>query len=359
MKQSLKKQGKYIAILGPMGLPIPPEKQGGIEWMVYYLAEGLVKQGWPVLLFAPKGSKTKAKLIETAKNPISKQIIPEGAEVSRRLRVELSALVNLKYEILKRKNKIAVIFNHTVNGGLFADLEKLSGIPTYHVLHLPLFPQIAKVYQKSRTRLISISNNQRKSFPGLNYKATIYNGIDLKKFPFIDKPKNQFLFAGKIRRGKNPLTAIEAAKALKAKLILAGKINNQEYFEKEIKKHLSSKIVYKGEVPFREMVTLYGQSRALLFPIKWPEPFGLVMIESMACGSPVIAFDQGSVREVVKQGKTGFIVKDIKNMVKAMQKIDQIKRIDCREHISKNFSVEKMVEEYEKIIKKHAAKTLY
>ncbi len=340
---------KKIAILGPLGLPIPPPKQGGIEWMVYYLVEGLIKKGYKVLLFAPKGTKTSAELVEVCDKPIAAYKITSEAEASRRLRIELSVLIRMKQEALKRKKEIAVVFNHTVNGGVFAGLEKEMGVRVYHVLHLPLYKEMVWVYKHFKSRLITISNNQRKPFPNLHYSTTIYNGIDLKKFPFRKEPKNYFLFSGKLREGKNPLDAILAANLAKEKLIIAGKINDKRYFKEKIKHRLKGNIRYVGEVPFAKIKQLYASSKALLFPINWEEPFGLVMIESMACGSPVIAFDKGSVREVIKPGKTGFIVKNVREMAQAMKNIDQIKREDCREWARKNFSVERMIDEYEKV----------
>ncbi len=341
---------KKIAILGPVGISIPPKKQGGIEWMVYYLTEGLVKKGYPVLLFAPASTKTSAQLVPVCQKPISEYKTPQGTEASRGLRIELSILTNTKTELLKRKREIALVFNHTVHGGMFANLEKRLKVPVYHILHLPLFKESANVYKNFNARLISISNNQRKIFPALRYCVTIYNGIDLKKFPFSKYAKDYFLFAGKIRISKNPRDAIVAAKRAGEKLILAGKISNQKYFKEKIEPLLDKNIIHLGEVSFSKMKKLYLGAKALLSPINWEEPFGLVMIESMACGTPVIAFNRGSVPEVVKDGKTGFIVKNTSEMIKAMKKIDQIKREDCREHVEENFSVEKMIQAYEKLL---------
>lgn len=348
----MKKDQKYIAILGPVGISIPPQKQGGIEWMVYYLAEHLVKRGYPVLLFGPKTTKTSAKLVEVCKQPISKYKKRILGEASRSLRIELSALTQTRIELKKRKNQIGVIFNQTVHGGVFADLEETLNIPVFHTLHLPLYPEIAAIYKKFKSRLVSISNNQRKRFPKLRYLATIYNGIELKRFPFNEKPKDYVLFAGKIRESKNPLAAIKAAQMAGKKLIMAGKISEKRYYETRIKPLLNQNVIHKGEVSLSEMKKLYAGAEAFLFPIQWQEPFGLVMIESMACGTPVIAFPKGSVLEVVRDGKTGFIVESTKQMAKAIKKIRAIKRRDCRQYIKDNFSVEKMVEGYEKLCKK-------
>jgi len=353
-----------IAILGPVGISIPPKKQGGIEWMVYYLTEELVKRGYPVLLFAPQNTKTSAELVPVCPRPISEYKIPMESEISRELRIELSFLGNLMDEVLKRRNEIGLVFNHTVSGGIFAILEKLLKVPVFHVLHLPLYKELADIFRKYNSRLISISGSQRKSFPKLNYVVTIYNGINVKKFPFCQKPKDYFIFAGKIRPSKNPIVAIKAAKLTQKKLILVGKMSNPEYFNSKIKASLTKDIIYLGEVNFSKAIELYKNAKALLFPIKWQEPFGLVMIEAMACGTPVIAFNRGSVPEVIKDGETGFIVApfnkkgkpNIGGFVKAIKKIYQMPeteykkmRYNCRKHVEKNFTVERMVDEYEKV----------
>lgn len=349
LSKKMPKIKKKIAILGPIGISIPPKKQGGIEWMVYYLTEGLVKKGYKVLLFAPATTKTSAKLVPVCPRPISECKIPSEVELSRKLRVELSFLANLMVKVLERKNEIGLIFNHSVDGGMFTILEKSLKIPIFHVLHLPLYKELANVFKKFNSRLITISDNQRKVFPRLNYFATIYNGIDLKKIPFSKKPKGYFVFSGKIKPSKNPLDAIKAVKLCQKKLILIGKIGDQEYFELKIKPLLDKNIVYLGEVNYSKAIKFYSQAKALLSPIKWQEPFGLVMIEAMACGTPVIAFDRGSVREVIKDCKTGFIVKNTKEMTKAIKKIDQIDRKECRKWVEKKFSLEKMIDEYEKV----------
>ncbi len=340
---------KKIAILGPIGNSIPPKKQGGIEWMVYYLTENLVKKGYRVLLFAPSGTRTSAELVPISPKPmIEYKVLPEY-ENARKLRIELSVLANTLREITKRKNEIGVIFNHTVSGGMFAHLEKILNIPTLHVLHLPLFKELAAVFQKYNARLIPISNAQRKPFPSLNYSTTIYNGINLKKIPFSKKPGDYLIFSAKIMAYKNPLDAIKAVKIAREKIILIGRINDQKYFEAKIKPLLSKNVTYLGEVSFSKAIELYRNAKAFLFPIKWEEPFGLVMIEAMASGTPVIAYPNGAVPEVVKDKKTGFIVKNVSEMAKAIKNVDKIDRKKCRERVEKYFSVEKMVDDYEKI----------
>jgi len=343
------KNRKKIAILGPVGNLIPPKKQGGIEWMVYYLTENLIKRRHRVLLFAPKNTKTSAELAPVALKPLAEyEALPEY-EKARKLRIEFSITVNTIEEILKRKKEIGIIFNHTVSGGMFAHLEKMLNIPTFHILHLPLFEELAIISKKYNARLIPISSNQKKAFPFLNYQGTIYNGINLKKFAFSKKTGDYLIWSAKIMAYKNPLDAIKAAKIAREKIILIGRINDQEYFERKIKPLLNKNVIYLGEVSFSKAIKLYKNAKALLFPIKWEEPFGLVMIEAMACGTPVIAYPNGAVSEVVKNKKTGFIVKNVKEMAKAIKNINKIDRKECRKHVEENFTAEKMVDEYEKL----------
>lgn len=342
-------KNKKIAILGPVGISIPPKKQGGIEWVVYHLTKGLTNRGYQVVLFAPQNARTAAQLVPVARRPVAQFKIADNTEVSRKLRIELSMLSNMRTEVLKRKKDIGLVFNHTVNGGIFADLEKSMGLPVFHIIHLPLYAELAEVYKKNKSRLITISDSQKKLFPNLRYSATIYNGIEPEKFPFKNKPKNYFIFAGKMIPSKNPLGAIQAAQKAKAKLILAGKITNKKYFEEKIKPRLNKNIIYLGEVPFKKLLKLYAQAKALLVPIEWEEPFGLVMVEAMATGTPVIAYNRGSVSEIVKDKQTGFIVKNRAAMAKAMGQVDKINRQECRQHVIDNFSIEKMINGYEKL----------
>jgi len=180
-----------------------------------------------------------------------------------------------------------------------------------------------------------------------------HNGVELDEFPFSRTPEDYFLFMGAMGEHKNPQDAILAAKKIGAKLILAGGKNREPYYSEQIKPLIDGKqIIYAREVSGRQRIKLFQKAKGLLFPIVWPEPFGLVMIEAMACGTPVIAYPNGATREVVQQGKTGFIVKNIAEMAEAMKKINNISRTDCRKRVEKHFSDQKMVENYEKLIQK-------
>jgi glycosyltransferase involved in cell wall biosynthesis len=205
------------------------------------------------------------------------------------------------------------------------------------------------MFSKFKTNIITISNAQRKSFPDLNYLATVYNCVDVEKYIFNPVPQDYLLMIGSIGRHKNQAEAIMVAKELGMKLILAGKVRDQDYFQ-EIKKDIDGKqIKWIGEIDFAEKLRLYQNAKAFLFPILWEEPFGLVMIEAMACGTPVVAFANGAIPEIIVDGKTGFVIEgnSRNDMIAAVKNIDKIKREDCAKYVKDNFTVEKMVKNYE------------
>ena len=257
-------------------------------------------------------------------------------------------------EIIKREKDFDIIFNHTRGNYLFLPLSLFIKTPIVSILHLPIFKEAAQVLSSyKKPNVITISNSQRKGFANINYLATVYNGVNLKEFEFWEKPKDYFLYMGAIGEHKNVKDAILAAKKAKVKLILAGGKKREPYFSKEIKPLIDNrKIKYIGEVWGKKRIKLLKYAKGFLFPVKWQEPFGLVMIEAMASGVPVIAYPSGAVPEVVKNKKTGFIVKNVNEMAQAIKNIHRIDRKKCRERVKKYFSVEKMIDNYEKIIRK-------
>ena len=348
-----------IAILGSVALPVPPPMQGGTEWIAYYQAKGLAERGHKVLLFAARGStqnfaETKVKVIEVGGGDVvtgslrEQKENTEFVESSRRLRLENVYLSMVSQRLINHQDEYDLILNNMRGEAVFLPVAKLLNKSFVNVMHLNIFPELADLFKEYNTNIITISNSQRKDFPDLNYLTTVYNGVDTEKFVFNNNPQDYLLMMGSIGRHKNQGEAIRVAKELGSKLILAGKIRDQDYFE-EIKKDIDrEQIKLLGEVGFAEKIKLYQNAKAFLFPIKWEEPFGLVMIEAMACGTPVIAFNRGAISEVVINGLTGYVVENHSQMVEAVKKVDSINRADCREHVKKNFSVEKMIDNYEK-----------
>lgn len=325
------------------------------------VAEGLTKKGHKVTFFAPEGSRLKVSKVVTGglpplwgKNghPILFDLHIRGKEREKIFNLFDQYLLSLLYgEVMK--GKFDIIHIHPVDRALpFARAFKT---PTVYTLHDPIYPwkiDIFQLYKTPQQYYISISNAQRKPAPDLNWAGTVYNGLDLKKFPFSKKPENHLLFLGRILERKGADIAIQAAIPTKEKLIIAGSPSTGKYWDTKIKPYLNKNIQYAGNIPYEETYKYYGRAKALLCPIRWEEPFGLTFIEAMACGTPVIVFDRGSAREVIKDGKTGFIVKDLRGMVQAIKKIDQIDREECRKWVKERFTMEKMVENYEEIFYK-------
>jgi len=325
------------------------------------LSRGLATKGHRVDFFAPVGSrlpKTRnLNLVSLGLKPLRQS----SAGILQGLRVEgdeLYKIFNLwdQYflsEIYRRAlaGEYDLVHIHPIDRALSWG-RTLAGVKTVYTLHDPISPWRARIFRMFASKnqyIVSISNNQRKPAPDLNYAGTVYNGIELNKFPFSEKSEEHFLFTGRIMKEKGAAEAVQAARKTGAKLLIVGPRSNDNYWNKKIKPYLGGKIKYSGMVNRNQLYKYFQKAKATLFPIQWEEPFGMVMTESMACGTPVIAFNRGSVPEVVKNGKTGFIVKNVKEMAAAMKKINSLKRTDCRRYVEKYFSAERMVDNYEKL----------
>ena len=333
-----------IAQIAPLWFPIPPKKYGGTERIIYYLTEELVKRGHDVTLFAAGSSKTGAKLISVTKKGLREQKIPWHDWFWNNFNHSRAFEMAKKFDILH--------CHWNILGAFFQRFTKTSVLHTLH--NTPTYPDHRwKIfdYYKKDLNVVFLSKNQQKRSP-VKFKKewVVFNGIDLSKFRFQEKPENFLLWVGRICPDKSPDIAIKVAKKIRANLILAGQLQPmyQDYFKKEIKPHLSRKIKYVGELTQKELNLLYGKAKALLYPAVWEEPFGLIIVESMACGTPVIAFQRGSLPEIVSK-KTGFVVKNVQEMVAAVKSVDKIKRKDCRERVEKYFTFQKMVNNYEKV----------
>lgn len=334
--------------IAPLWERVPPKRYGGIELIAYHITEGLIKRGHNVTLYATGDSITSAKLVSVYPRALYRDKIP---------------WTNKDYSILnasiacKAAKDFDIVHSHSIYPVMFSKLIKTPIVTTLHG-PLPIENERSgrqSIYKEFKdSNFVSISNSQRR-LPFLNYTGTVYNGIDINKYIFNDEPKKYLLWMGRVSDKKGTVEAIKVAKKLKMKLILAGKLDyiDMPYYNKKVKPLLDTKnIRYLGEVSEKQKIDLYRNAYALLMPIKWQEPFGLVMTEAMACGTPVIAFNRASVPEIIVHNKTGFIVNNISQMVKAVKKIDNIDRKACRKHVQKNFTVDTMVENYIKIYKK-------
>ena len=362
MKNLLKNRKKLrIAQIAPLWVTIPPEKYGGIERIVAILCDGLTDRGHEVTLFAAPGSKTKAKLVTVFDKPLLEAGISWSDPIWN--------LRNLSkaFETVN-KQKFDIIHSHLDLWALF--FQGLTKTPVLHTMHNPLYLSGADPKKDDRLRLFSeeayrtnmvfISKSaQKQAMVKLPKSHVIYNGTDLSHFEFNPKGGDHFVWIARMNKHKGVENAVAAAEKMKAKLLLAGRIDptQKSYFRKVIKPHLNERIKYVGELTENQLSDFYGPAKALLYPIEWEEPFGLVVTESMACGTPVIAYRRGSMSELIENGKTGFVVESrLDKLIGAMKKVDQIDRVLVRKSVEQKFSKEKMVLNYEKLCYKLCAK---
>jgi glycosyltransferase involved in cell wall biosynthesis len=329
-----------IAVLAPPWFAVPPTGYGGIEWVVSLLADGLVDAGHDVTLFASGDSRTRAKLAAIFHEAPSRQI---GRTVWE-LRHALSCF--------ERADEFDVINDHT--GMLGATLGATVTTPVVHTVHGPLTGDPGQIYEQiSRVApnvgLISISMNQRKPKPDLNWVANCPNALDFSVYPVMPHRGEYLLFLGRMSPDKGAHRAVAVARETGLPLKLAGKMQEpkeREYFHELVEPHLVNGIEYMGEVTHGEKVELLQHARATLFPIEWEEPFGLVMIESMACGTPVIATRRGAVPEVIEDGRSGIIVDDYREMAGALERADELEPLELRRYVEEEFSPQRMVRDY-------------
>lgn len=334
-----------ILLVSPWEERVPPRKYGGTELVVYNLCEGLVERGHEVYLVASGNSKTSAHLLPVIKKSI-REMFKKDLNMWRDY-YKYSGIARVLETINKLKPDI--VHNH-YNWRLLL-FSNLIPCPVLTTVHGPLTSiQERETYKAFKSaNFISISNNQRRAMPSLNWIKTIYNGIDISKYTFNSTPRDYFVFLGRTSPEKGLAEVIRAIKKTKHKLKIAAKVDptDLEYFDKKVKPHIDGKqIEFLGEVDHKGKNELLKGARALLLWLNWEEPFGLVVPEAMACGTPVIVNPRGSMRELVVNGKTGFLVNSLGAMRQKFDIIEQIDRSFCRKHVEENFSKEKMVREY-------------
>jgi glycosyltransferase involved in cell wall biosynthesis len=330
---------------------VPPKTYGGTERVVYALTEGLVKRGHDVTLFASGDSKTSAKLVSvTAKS------LRQNKKIKDLYGLNSDTLLHIgsAYELQK---KFDIIHDHTLPLGL--PTANISQTPVVLTSHGPINKDLTKLLSSfNNPYLVTISNSQLpKKINNLNYAGTVYNGLDMISYPFSAEDGGYLLFVGRISVEKGVHYAIRVAKKLNLPLIIAAKLDyafdkDVEYFKKFIEPELNDKIRWIGEVDEKARNKLMSQALCFLHPVTWPEPFGLTLIEATACGCPVVAFNKGSIPEIIVNGINGYIVKTFEEMTKAVLKIENINRFVCRSYSLGNFSAERMVAGYEEVYRK-------
>lgn len=331
-----------IAIFAPISWRTPPKHYGPWETVASNLCEGLYKRGHDVTLFATGDSKTKGKLCWVCPKPLE-----ENPELDAKA-YEYLHIANL----LKRAGEFDIIHNH-LNYYLlcFSNLIKTKVVTTLHG-SAALEPESRKVYDKFKNLpYVSISNSEREGAPELNYIKTVYNGIKIEDFPFCGNPDDYLIFLGRISFDKGTHFACEFARKTNQKLVIVGVVPDDEkdYFEAMVKPHIDGrqiKIINGNELGDKEKKSILSRAKAFLHLIAFKEPFGLVMVEAMACGTPVIGFNKGSVSEVVGNPSTGFVVKTLREAESKLKDIERIDRKACRKRIEDLFTVDKMVEGY-------------
>jgi glycosyltransferase involved in cell wall biosynthesis len=326
-----------VAHIAPVATTIPPPKSGSVETMTSLLTEGLVASGVDVTLFATADSKTKATLHGT---------YPRGYWHDEQMWPwEMYEMLNLAAAI-ERASEFDIIHYEAAYYPISLAFARLSPTPIVQTLHHS--PSEAEVQLWSRypeAPFVAISQEQARLLKGVNVVGTVLHGIDTDSFAFQETPDDYLLFLGRFTDGKGPLQAIEIAKRAGLRLILAAA--EDDYYRERIAPHVDGRrVIYFGEADFKAKVKLYGGARALLYPIQAREPFGLVLAEAMACGTPVAALDRGAVREVVDEGVTGMIFEDLEQMANELPRVFDLDRRRVRERAVARFGAARMVDEY-------------
>jgi glycosyltransferase involved in cell wall biosynthesis len=329
-----------IAQVAPLFESVPPKFYGGTERVVSSLTEELVRRGHDVTLFASGDSVTKARLV-----PVCEQAL----RLDKNSRDHLAHHVVLLERVLREVENFDIVHFHI--DYLHFPLARQQQMVNVTTLHGRLdIPDLRPLYKTfSDMPVISISNSQRRPLPWLNWQGTVYHGLPPKYFDFREKPGDYLAFLGRISPEKGVDQAIQIARRAGIKLKIAAKIDpvDHEYFDTTIKPLLKEPgIEFLGEVGYPHKSEFLGGAMAVLFPIVWPEPFGLVMIEAMACGTPVVAYARGSVPEIVEHGATGFVVSNADSAVRAIQNLSIIDRRKCRQVFEERFSSSRMTDEY-------------
>lgn len=338
---------KIAQIVNPIE-SVPPQMYGGIERMVHALIEELVAMGHDVTLFASGDSVTSAHL---------ESVVPNSLRTSKIKNVYGTndyVLLNLAHAY-KMADQFDIIHEHTNSAGLLAGLACHK--PVVSTLHGPFTTTNRKLFEAvaDRIHLVAISQGQMKPVPHLPIAGVVYNGLPMEDYPFSDQSDGYLLFVGRISEEKGVHHAIDVAQYLNLPLIIAAKLETNhrpdvQYFKEYVEPRLDGeRIKWIGEVDTDQRNQLMTKAKAFLHPVSFREPFGLTLIEAMACGCPVVAFGRGSIRELVLQGKTGFVVEDTEEMVEAVNSIDLIDRAECRRHVLANFNAKRMAKGYEQI----------
>lgn len=330
-----------IALIAPPWTPIPPPLYGGIELVVDQTARGLVAAGHEVTLFATGDSTCPVPIQWSLDHAEGMRIGMAVPELRHVLHAYESAV---EYD---------VVHDHTVVGPFYC--ERYPKLPVVTTIHGPFNEELTDLYRAvaDRVPIVCISHAQRRAAPDVPVARVIHHGLDASTFSFGDGTGDEdgeyFLFLGRMSPDKGAHRAIEVARKAGVRLLMAAKMREpweRTYFDERVAPLLGPEAVYLGEVPHERKLELLAGARALLFPIRWNEPFGMVMLESMACGTPVIAFPEGAAPEVIEDGRTGFLCDDEAEMAEAASRVGELRREECRAAVEGYFSTKRMVAEH-------------
>ncbi len=336
-----------IAQIAPLVEAVPPELYGGTERIVSYLTEEQVRQGHEVTLFASGDSRTAAELAACC---------PRALRLDPSVRDPIPHILIMLAEVRRRAQEFDILHFHLdlMHFPTFQDIAAHTITTLHGRLDLPDLPPFYRTFPQFA--VVSISNDQRRPLPAANWLGTVYHGLPLDLLRLSVSPRGGYLaFLGRISPEKRPDRAIEIARRAGLPLKIVAKVDpaDRDYFEQRIEPLLDDPLVdYIGEIGEAQKSEFLGNALALLFPIEWPEPFGLVIIEAMACGTPVIAFPRGSVAEIVEDGTTGFVVAGIDEAVQAVHRLHRLDRAAIRERFEQAFSVTRMACDYEELYRK-------
>ena len=337
-----------VAVVAPPWFPIPPDGYGGIEAMVHWLVEGLVARGHHVTLIGAGDCRTSAQgFLQTYEEPPVADLGTPFPEIVHALRVD---------EHLRCLD-VDVVHDHSLGGPLPARARRT---PTVLTAHGPVQGELGEYYRllSHQHAMVAISESQRANGPHLPWAATVYNAIPVDEYPYEADKDDFVLFLGRISPEKGPDLAIRAARAAGRRIVLAAKCNEpaeHAYFEQRVRPLLGPDADWFGHATTEEKKKLLARASALVFPIQWDEPFGIVMVEAMACGTPVVALRAGSVPEVVVDGLTGYICERPDELPAALRRVDALDPRDCRTRVHDRFDVPDMVEGYEAVYRRAIA----
>jgi len=344
-----------IALVAPPYFDVPPAGYGGVEAVVAELADALVARGHRVTLIGAGRAGTTAPLLAVWDRTIPERLGEPFPEIVH------AAVTRRAVENLALRDGLDVVHDHTMSGPLNAPAYAAMGLPTVVTMHGPVDEDLHRYYTAlgDDIDIVAISDRQRAMAPELNWAGTVHNALKLETFPYRERKEDYALFLGRFHTTKGPHLALEAAHAAGIPLILAGKCNEpieKAFFAAEVVPRLRDTDRVFGVADAAAKRELLVNARALLFPIQWEEPFGMVMIEAMACGTPVVALRGGAVAEVVEDGVTGFILDDPADLPEALSRVGELDPAACRARVEQHFSTDKLGAGYEAVYRSALAR---